>query len=56
MHNIYMKLRTFYIQNEQERFLRKLDETTVSEHIRRAIDEYIHRKKKELLNISTSKS
>lgn len=44
-----------FLTNDQFRFLRKL-EGNVSEHIRRAIDEYIEKKKQEQLKVSTSKS
>ena len=47
--------KNFWLTNDQFRFLRKL-EGNVSEHIRRAIDEYIEKKKQEQLKVSTSKS
>lgn len=49
-----MKLRTLYLTKEQDKTLRSLKDLTVSEHIRRAIDEYLERIIK--LKISTSKS
>jgi hypothetical protein len=45
----------FWLTNNQVRFLRKL-EGNMTEHIRRAIDEYILKIKKEQLKISTSLS
>jgi hypothetical protein len=48
--------RTFYIPNEQERRLRRMKEFTVSEHIRRAIHDYLEAHKLEGLNISISQS
>jgi hypothetical protein len=45
----------FWLTNDQVRFLRKL-EGNMTEHIRRAIDEYILKTKKEQLKISTSLS
>ena len=45
----------FWLTNDQVRFLRKL-EGNMTEHIRRAIDEYILKIKKEQLKISTSLS
>ena len=36
----------FYITQEQDNFLRQEKSLTISEHIRRALDEYIVRKKK----------
>lgn len=49
-----MKLRTFYITKEQDQVLRTLGDITVSEHIRRALDEYISKLTK--LKVSTSRS
>ena len=43
-----------YLSNNQHRFLRKTG-GNASEIIRRALDEYIQKKKKEELNVSTSK-
>lgn len=51
-----MIVRSFYIANHQDRFLRDRKTLTVSEHIRRAIEDYIQKVKKEELNVSTSKS
>jgi hypothetical protein len=45
----------FWLTNNQVRFLRKL-EGSISEHIRRAIDEYILKIKREQLKVSTSLS
>lgn len=49
-----MKRRNFYLKEEQNDFLKNIDELTVSEHIRRAIDEYI--KELQQLKVSISKS
>lgn len=51
-----MVKKTFYLQNQQERDLRKMKAFTVSEHIRRAIHEYIEAHKWEYMNVSISKS
>lgn len=54
-----MKLRKFYLSYPQDNFLKKisgLSGLSVSEHIRIAIDEYIIKKQREKLNISTSSS
>lgn len=48
--------KTFYIPNQQERDLRKMKEFTVSEHIRRAIHEYLQTHKFDNLKFSISKS
>lgn len=50
-----MLRKDFWMTNDQVRFLRKL-EGNMTEHIRRAIDEYIKRKKEEQLKVSFSKS
>jgi len=47
--------KNFWLTNDQFRFLRKL-EGNVSEHVRRAIDEYITKLKIDLLNVSRSPS
>lgn len=49
-----MKLRTLYLTEAQVEALKELGDLTVSEHIRRAIDDYIALKK--TLLISKSKS
>lgn len=51
-----MVKKTFYLSNQQIREMRKMKLATVSEHIRRAIDEYIAKHKAEDLNVSISKS
>jgi len=51
-----MVKKTFYLSNSQVREMRKMKFATVSEHIRRAIDEYIAKHKAEELNVSQSKS
>lgn len=53
---VYMVRKTFYLSNQQVREMRKMKLATVSEHIRRAIDEYIAKHKAEDLNVSQSKS
>lgn len=40
-----MLRKEFYITEEQQAFLEVLGEISVSEHIRRALDEYIERRK-----------
>jgi len=47
---------TFYLENDQVRFLRKLKGSNTSEHIRRAIEQYIRKKMKEEFNVSISLS
>jgi len=47
--------KNFWLTNDQFRFLRKL-EGNVSEHVRRAVDEYITKLKIERLNVSKSLS
>jgi hypothetical protein len=47
--------KNFYITKEQGDFLRKQKDLTVSEHIRRALDEYISNKKKNMAVVSPSK-
>jgi hypothetical protein len=47
-----MVRKTFYLHNAQYRFLKRLGDLTVSEHVRRAIDEYVERKQ----NLNASKS
>ena len=49
-----MLRKNFYITKEQIDFLKKDSGLTVSEHIRRALDEYITRKKNQ--NATTSLS
>lgn len=49
-----MKRKTFYIDEDLEKFLKDYGEITVSEHIRRALTVYIKELKK--LNVSTSQS
>ena len=51
---MYMVRYNLYLKNHQHRFLKKLGDNA-SEIIRRALDEYIQKKKKEEMNISTSK-
>ena len=46
--------RAFYLSDEQNNFLKGLDGLSVSEHLRRAIDEYL--KKLQNQNISASQS
>lgn len=53
-YNISMKLRTLYLTEAQVKILKEIGEVSVSEHIRRAIDDYIALKK--TLLISKSKS
>lgn len=48
--------KTFNMTRGQEDFLEGLDDLSVSEHLRRAIDEYIARKRKELTKVSSSPS
>ena len=55
MYNIRMIRKDFWLTNDQVRFLRKL-EGNMTEHIRRAIDEYIKKLKVEMLNVSKSQS
>ena len=43
-----------WLHNHQYKFLKKLGDNA-SEIIRRALDEYIQKKQKEQLNVSTSK-
>jgi len=43
-----------YLKNHQHRFLKKRGGNS-SEIIRRALDEFIEKRKRELLNVSTSK-
>jgi len=47
----------FYLTNNQFRYLKKLsnNNSSVSEYIRIAVNEFIEKKKKEKLNVSTSK-
>ena len=52
---MYMVRYNFYLRNDQERFLRKIP-GTVSEHIRIAIDEYIFKKRQEVMQVSNSLS
>lgn len=40
-----MKRKNFYLTEEQASFLENIDDLSVSEHIRRAIDEYIEKRK-----------
>ena len=47
--------KNFWLSNDQVRFLRKL-EGTMTEHIRRAIDEYIERMKDLQVSKSPSKT
>jgi len=47
--------KNFWLSNDQVRFLRKL-EGNMTEHIRRAVDEYIAKKREEQLKISKSPS
>ena len=54
-YNIHMIRKNFWLTNDQFRFLRKL-EGNVSEHVRRAVDEYIAKLKIERLNVSKSLS
>lgn len=49
-----MKRRNFYLSEEQIEFLKKLDDLTISEHIRRAIDQYIQELQPK--NVSSSAS
>lgn len=51
-----MVRRNFYCTKEQIDFLKKDEGITVSEHIRRAIDEYIKRQKGEHSSVSPSKT
>lgn len=51
-----MVKKTFYLSNQQVREMRKMKLATVSEHIRRAIDEYIAKHKAEEMNVSRSRS
>ena len=50
-----MKLKDFYIRNDQEDFIKSLP-CSFSEHIRAAIDDYIVKKKKERETSSPSLS
>lgn len=47
--------KNFYITKEQGDFLKKQKDLTVSEHIRRALDEYIEKKKSSTAVTSPSK-
>jgi len=49
-----MVRKNFYLTKEQNDFLRKKKTLTVSEHIRRAIDEYIDRMKPTVASTSPS--
>lgn len=49
-----MVRKNFYISLEQDNFLANLDELNTSEHIRRAIDEYIKRIKAQDVSSSSS--
>lgn len=49
-----MRKRNFFLTNAQDAFLRSLD-GSVSEHIRRAVDEYIERKRNVPITISPSR-
>jgi ribosomal protein L18E len=47
--------KNFYLSNNQYRFLRDLNDISISEHIRRAIDEYIDKKRSRKVSVSISK-
>jgi len=47
--------KNFYLTQEQNVFLKKQKELTVSEHIRRAIDEYMDKKRNMDASVSPSK-
>jgi len=47
--------KNFYLTTEQNAFLKKQKDLTVSEHIRRAIDEYIAKKQNKNATTSPSK-
>lgn len=49
-----MRRRNFYLTNEQNSALEKMSELSVSEHLRRAIDEYIEKHISLLVAISPS--
>ncbi len=48
--------KNFYLTEKQVTILKEFNELSISEHIRRAIDEYIKRKLKEKLDVSKSMS
>jgi hypothetical protein len=48
--------KTFYLTAEQVTYLEYYTDITVSEHIRRAIDEYIEKKKRENYKSTVSPS
>lgn len=53
---MHMVRKHFLLTPEQIQSLSELDGLTPSEHIRRAIDEYIERRKRSYVSISPSKS
>lgn len=54
MYDVHMLRKTFYISLEQNNALELLKGASVSEHIRRAIDDYLDKKRQ--FNASPSKS
>ena len=53
-----MKRYNFYLTEAQDADLKEIskDGVTVTEHIRRAVDQYIEKKKEQTLSLSTSPS
>lgn len=51
-----MKRRNFYLTEEQDQVLESMSELSVSEHLRRAVDEYIAKKRQRQVSISPSKN
>ena len=49
-----MVRKSFFLTNDQFRFLKRQKNLTVSEQIRRAIDEYIEKKKNQIVSVSLS--
>ena len=56
MYNILMERINLYITNAQLTYLRLLSDMTVSEHIRRAINEYIEKMDSQRVTYSPSKN